>query len=73
MNTTTHSTATADPAPLLLTAQEVVQMLSVSKSTLWRMRDSGKLPAPIRVGGIVRWRASDIQRWVEQGCPTLAP
>lgn len=53
----------------LLTAEGVGEMLSLSKRQIFRLNSSGKIPAPVKIGGSVRWRAGDIDRWIEWGCP----
>jgi predicted DNA-binding transcriptional regulator AlpA len=55
--------------PVVVTARQLAIMLQVSKRTLWRMRSAGQLPSPMRVGGIVRWRLDEIQKWITEGCP----
>ena len=55
----------------LLSAQTLAKRLAVSVRTLWRLRSSGKLPEPVRLGGAVRWRTADIDAWVAAGCPEL--
>ncbi|NLN94401.1 MAG: helix-turn-helix domain-containing protein [Candidatus Hydrogenedens sp.] len=37
----------------LLTAVQVAELLGVAKRTVWRLRDSGAIPAPVRLGGAV--------------------
>ncbi|MBS0263432.1 MAG: helix-turn-helix domain-containing protein [Planctomycetes bacterium] len=59
----------AEEGPLLITARQLADKLQISTRTLWRMLSAERLPAPIRVGGIVRWRANDIERWISAGCP----
>lgn len=54
----------------LIDVQEFAQLLSVSTRTVWRMLSHGKLVAPVRIGGSVRWRLADVERWIEDGCPT---
>lgn len=54
---------------MLLNAVEVGKKLGVSKTTIWRWRDSGALPSPLRVGGCVRWREVVIEEWIKAGCP----
>jgi excisionase family DNA binding protein len=46
--------------------------LSVSKRTIWRLLSGKRLPEPLRIGGSVRWRREQIDRWIEQGCPSAA-
>jgi len=53
----------------LLTAKAFGQMLSLSKRQIFRLNSSGKVPAPIRIGGSVRWANSTIQSWIDMGCP----
>ncbi len=55
--------------PLLLSAAELATTLRLSKRTLWRLLAAKKLIPPIRVGGSVRWRISDVRRWIDDGCP----
>jgi predicted DNA-binding transcriptional regulator AlpA len=63
--------APSDTPSLLLSARMLAKRLAVSVRTLWRLRSSGKLPEPVRLGGAVRWRAADIDAWVAAGCPDL--
>jgi predicted DNA-binding transcriptional regulator AlpA len=58
-----------DLEPLLLDAKQVAGLLRISSRLVWGMRSGGRLPAPVRLGKATRWRASDIRRWVEEGCP----
>ncbi|AQQ09639.1 putative transcriptional regulator [Sedimentisphaera cyanobacteriorum] len=53
----------------LLTAKAVSEMLSLSKRQIFRLNCCGKMPAPIRIGGSVRWANSTIQSWIDMGCP----
>ena len=53
----------------LLTAKEVGQMLSLSKRQIFRINSCGKIPAPVRIGGSVRWRQSEITAWIQAGAP----
>ena len=50
----------------LLTADEVCEITTLSRQTLWRHTRAGKFPAPVKFGDrLVRWRASDIERFLE--------
>jgi predicted DNA-binding transcriptional regulator AlpA len=53
----------------LLSAQAVGEMLSLSKRQVFRLNSSGKIPAPIRIGGAVRWAESTISTWLKAGAP----
>ncbi len=45
------------------------QRLSLSKRQIFRLHASGKIPAPLRIGGSVRWIASEIESWLAAGAP----
>ena len=60
-----------EASSILLSAQTLAKRLAVSLRTLWRLRSSGKLPEPVRLGGAVRWRTADIDAWVAAGCPDI--
>lgn len=53
----------------LVNARELAKMLSVSERTLYRLKSAGELPAPVVLGGSVRWRLSEIHKWIVDGCP----
>lgn len=54
----------------LLTAKAVGEMLSLSKRQIFRLNSCGKIPAPVRIAGSVRWRLeTDIKPWISMGCP----
>lgn len=55
---------------LLIDGKEVARLLDVSPRTIWRLKDSGKMPRPIRLGNLVRWSYDEIKEWIELGCPS---
>ncbi|GEM_PF-750093 len=67
----TRTNAAPPGPPLLLDAAGVAARLGCSKATVWRLRDSGKLPQPVKVGSLTRWRTADVEAWVNAGCPGL--
>ncbi|MCQ3803945.1 MAG: AlpA family phage regulatory protein [Acidimicrobiia bacterium] len=46
----------------------VVAATGLSRTTLWRLRQTGEFPAPVRLGGdgsrAVGWLRSDIEAWI---------
>ncbi len=48
----------------LMTPEQVVERLQVSKPTLWRWSKRGYL-VPVRVGGQTKYRQSDVERIME--------
>ena len=55
--------------PALITAPELARMMRISVRTLWRLRSSGHLIEPIKIGGNTRWRLDEVRRWIGEGCP----
>ena len=50
----------------LLSIAQIAARFNIGVRTLWRWVASGKFPPPaVRVGRIVRWRASDLGEWIE--------
>ena len=58
-----HTTETCQ----LLSAKTLGEMLSLSKRQVFRLNSCGKIPAPIRIGGAVRWSAEEISAWLAAG------
>lgn len=56
-------------SPLLIDIAALSRLLSRSVSALERDQAAGRLPPPVRVGGSKRWRLSEIEAWVADGCP----
>ena len=57
-------------AERLLTASEVEERSSLSRSTIWRQVHSGQFPSPIRIGARrVAWRESDVTQWIDSRRP----
>jgi predicted DNA-binding transcriptional regulator AlpA len=56
----------------LLDASELARLLCVSKPTIWRLRENAKLPVAITLTSqCIRWRRSDVESWIANGCPPL--
>ena len=55
--------------PLLLNAEQVAELLNVSKAHIYRMRNSARLPEPVKFGGSVRWPLDELQAWISAGLP----
>ncbi len=75
---TMPATLTTLPAPPpaeqeLLTTHELARMLGVTTRRVWLLRGTGDLPAPIRLGPLVRWRRAAVERWLSECPPAPAP
>ncbi len=54
----------------LLRVGEVAARLGISIRQTWKLLACANLPGPVRLGRAVRWRAADISRFIELGCPS---
>lgn len=54
--------------PELLDVTTVASILCCAPCTVRRLADSGRMPGPVRIGALVRWRRSEVQGWIEHGC-----
>jgi excisionase family DNA binding protein len=50
----------------MLKADEVAELLGCSVRTVWRYRDTGELPKPLKVGQLVRWPMEVIEQWIQE-------
>ena len=53
----------------LLDAEAVACLCGFSTAHVRRMADRGELPAPVKVGALVRWNRRVIEAWFASGCP----
>jgi len=53
----------------LLDAKSLGSRLRLSKRQIFRLNSAGKIPAPIRIGGSVRWSEGTIAAWLRAGAP----
>ncbi len=58
------STPTSE-GKLLLTVDEVAELLGVSRRSVWRLSSGPDLPSPVKLGRSARWRRADIMAYVE--------
>lgn len=58
------TTMTAETTDQLLTVRQVAERLGVSERTVWTLRSEGALPS-VRMRGSTRWRASDVQDYID--------
>lgn len=65
------NTSLSPPAPCvkLGDVRTVADKLGVSPRTVYRLADAGRMPQPLKLGSLVRWNLSQIDDWVDAGCP----
>lgn len=50
----------------LLDANDLAKILGADVRTVRRWVREGEAPPPIRIGGTLRWRKADVERWLEE-------
>lgn len=49
----------------LLDAAELAAIVGADVRTVRRWVREGEVPTPFRIGGTLRWRRADVERWLE--------
>src|SRR5262245_51964278 len=68
-DTQTSTAAAPSTDPALLDVRAVAALLGCSARHIYRLADGGRMPAPIRLGVLVRWSRQTIEEWIAAGCP----
>src|SRR6185369_1356270 len=50
----------------LLNQKELLKIMKISRSTLWRVRQEENFPKPMMVLGCKRWCQKELQAWLDQ-------
>jgi excisionase family DNA binding protein len=58
------------PAAALLDVGAVAELLNCSPQHVRRLADGGRMPRPLRIGTLCRWRRTDLESWLAAGCPS---
>jgi len=48
----------------------VAEKCDCSVRHIYRLADAARMPAPVRLGALVRWDLDEIDRWISAGCPS---
>ncbi len=61
----------ASEPSLLLSVVMLAVLLDLSRATVFKLHASGRLPRPVRIGGLRRlqWSRAEIEAWIEAGAP----
>jgi len=51
--------------------KKVAAKCDCSTRHIYRRVDLGAMPAPRRIGRLVRWDMDEIDRWIADGCPNV--
>ncbi len=57
---------------LLLTASDAASLCRVGERTWHRMNSEEQCPAPVKLGGSVRWNRDELREWISAGCSSRA-
>jgi predicted DNA-binding transcriptional regulator AlpA len=57
---------------LLVRDTEAATMLAMGRSTFWKAVRAKLLPDPVKIGGLTRWRVSDLRRHIEASSTTTS-
>ena len=71
---TDHPKDAPDPtaSPLrLLDVRELAQLLGCSQRHVYRLVDSGRMPRPVKLGGLNRRPIKTIEDWITADCPAV--
>jgi len=58
-------------AAALLDVRGVAQLLGCSARHVYRLSDGGRMPAPVRLGSLVRWSRQSVLDWLAAGCKPI--
>jgi len=61
--------AASQPRAALMKPGEVARELGIGVRTLQRLRQLGKVPAAISIGGQLRWRRADLEQFLLEAKP----
>ncbi len=59
------------PPTELLDVKMVAAALGISSRQVYRLADCGKIPRPVRLGALVRWRRAELTDWISAGCKAV--
>lgn len=63
-----HAALPTARAKALLSVKHLSEMLDCSARTVYRLADAGRMPAPVKLGALVRWSTECIEQWIQSGC-----
>jgi excisionase family DNA binding protein len=70
MSTPTVSTVPEPTGKRMGGVETVAAKLECSTRHVYRLRDAAKMPAPRKLGALLRWDLDEIDQWIAAGCPS---
>ncbi|HUY93332.1 MAG TPA: helix-turn-helix domain-containing protein [Pirellulales bacterium] len=68
MSTLSAGSPPAHTAPAMLDVRAVAALLDCSTRHVRRLADAGRMPPPLKLGALLRWRRADLDAWLADGC-----
>jgi excisionase family DNA binding protein len=56
---------------LMLNVRDVAKLMQCSDRHVTNMWKVSRMPAPVKLGQLVRWPRKTIEEWIEKGCPKI--
>lgn len=57
-------------AMALLDVRAIASLLGRSTRHVYRLANTGRMPAPVKLGALVRWPRGVVEDWISAGCPS---
>ena len=57
---------------ILLTSQQAAAYCGMSRAAWYKHLSAGKVPRPVKIGSLSRWRRDELRAWSIAGCPDRA-
>ena len=58
------------PAELLDVRAVAALLGGCSTRHVYRLADAGRMPRPVKIGTLTRWRRDELADWIASGCPS---
>ena len=65
--------STPETVAELLDVASVAELCGCSARTVRRLADSGRMPKPVKLSSLIRWRRREVLDWISAGCPATRP
>lgn len=69
-NASGGETAARELPAEMLNVDAVAQILDCSSRHVYRLADMGRIPGPVKLGALTRWRRVAVLSWIDSGCPS---
>ena len=54
---------------ILIDIDDFAKILACSTRHVRRLVDRGRIPQPVKLGALLRWVKTDVDKWIAAGCP----